>query len=395
MASPAPPPLCLYVHLPWCLRKCPYCDFHSLPQRGTLPEAAYGQALLQDFDAAVDITDGRPLTAIFFGGGTPSLFSPAAIAAILAGVARRATLAPDCEITLEANPGTLETGRFLAFRDAGVTRLSLGVQSVDDGLLQRLGRVHNGTQARAAIDAAAGAGFRTFNLDLMYGLPEQTVAQADTDIDAVLAAAPPHLSLYELTIEPHTAFARRPPPLPDDDTRATIEALVRARADAAGLTRYEVSAFARPGHRCRHNLNYWEFGDYLGIGAGAHGKLTQGHSIVRELRIADPQQYMRAPRAGIRRQSLTADDRVFEFLLNALRLTAGFAPALFTARTGLAWEQATTMLAPAVNDGLLTISADRCRATDRGQRFLDSILAAVLPAAVAPSPCGDPLHALD
>ncbi|MHB1565801.1 MAG: radical SAM family heme chaperone HemW [Acidiferrobacter sp.] len=395
MASPVPPPLCLYVHLPWCTRKCPYCDFHSLPQRGALPEAAYGQALLQDFAAAIDTTDGRPLTAIFFGGGTPSLFSPAAISAILAGIARRATLAPDCEITLEANPGTLEAGRFLAFREAGVTRLSLGVQSVDDGLLQRLGRVHDGTQARAAIAAAAGAGFRTFNLDLMYGLPGQTVAQADTDIDAVLAVAPPHLSLYELTIEPHTAFARRPPSLPDDETRATIETLMRARADAAGLTRYEISAFARPGDRCRHNLNYWEFGDYLGIGAGAHGKLTQGHSIVREVRTADPQQYMRAPRAGIRRQSLTTDDCVFEFLLNALRLTAGFAPALFTTRTGLAWEQATVMLAPAVNDGLLAISADRCRATDRGQRFLDSILAALLPATVTPSTYGEPLHALD
>lgn len=380
------PPLCLYVHLPWCTRKCPYCDFHSLPRRTALPEAAYVRALLEDLAAATDTIAGRPLAAIFLGGGTPSLFSPAAIAALLAGIAGRAALASDCEITLEANPSTLETGRFQAFRAAGVTRLSVGVQSVDDGLLQRLGRAHDAAQARAAIEAAASAGFRSFNLDLMYGLPGQTVAQAANDIDTVLTSAPPHLSLYELTIEPHTAFAERPPRLPDDDTRAMIETLVRERAAAAGLIRYEVSAFARPGHTCRHNLNYWEFGDYLGIGAGAHGKLTHGRTIIREVRSADPRQYLRAPRDGIRYQRLTTDDSFFEFFLNALRLTAGFAPALFTARTGLPWERAAARLAPAVREGLLTVSSDRCRATDRGQRFLDSILAPLLPVTRPASP---------
>ena len=288
------PPLSLYVHLPWCLRKCPYCDFNSHEWRGgpggdtlAIPEARYLDALVADLDAALPLIWGRTVHTIFIGGGTPSLFSPTAIDRLLGDLRARLKLAPDCEITLEANPGTFERDRFRAFRAAGVTRLSVGVQSFNDTHLAALGRVHDGAQAIAAIEEAASA-FETFNLDLMYALPGQTPAQLEADLDQALALAPPHLSVYHLTIEPNTYFAKHPPVVPEDDTAYDMLDRITERTGAQGLSRYEVSAYARDGHRCAHNLNYWQFGDYLGIGAGAHSKLSFAHRVVRQVRLRDP-----------------------------------------------------------------------------------------------------------
>ncbi|MGD9946441.1 MAG: radical SAM family heme chaperone HemW, partial [Burkholderiaceae bacterium] len=295
LGLPAPPPLSLYVHLPWCLRKCPYCDFNSHEWRdgGDIPEQRYVDALQADLEASLPSIWGRGVQTVFIGGGTPSLFSPAAIERLLTMIRTRVKLAPDAEITLEANPGTFETQRFAAFAQAGVTRLSIGVQSFSDDALRALGRVHDAAQARAAIEEAARA-FPTFNIDLMYALPGQTLDGLRRDLEAALAFEPPHLSLYHLTIEPNTLFARRPPPLPDDELAADMQALLEDMAGAAGLQRYEISAWARPGHRCRHNLNYWQFGDYLGIGAGAHGKLSFHDRIQRQARLRHPLRYMEA-----------------------------------------------------------------------------------------------------
>jgi len=307
LSLPQLPPLSLYVHLPWCLKKCPYCDFNSHewgPRSGgaaELPQARYLGALLADLEAALPLVWGRPVRSIFIGGGTPSLFDPAAIDQLLAGLRARLQLEPGCEVTLEANPGTFERDRFRAFRAAGVTRLSIGVQSFDDAKLQALGRVHDATQARAAV-AEAAACFETFNLDLMYALPGQTLAEFEADLNQALAFAPPHLSIYHLTIEPNTLFAARPPSgalaLPDEDLAFDMLDLITQRTAGAGLERYEVSAFARPGHRCQHNLNYWRFGDYLGIGAGAHGKLSFAHRVIRQQRLRDPLGYMQGAEAG-------------------------------------------------------------------------------------------------
>ena len=380
MSKASLPPLSLYIHLPWCVAKCPYCDFHSLAQRAPLPEGPYARALLDDLEQGQEGLQGRPIHTIFFGGGTPSLFSGAAIAEILEGVGRRAALAGDCEITLEANPGTIDNGRFRAFREAGVTRLSLGVQSLHDASLRRLGRIHDARTAHEAMEAAAGAGFRSFNIDLMYGLPDQTAAQAEADVRAALAVDPPHLSLYELTIEAHTAFAHDPPALPAEDERMAIEDAVTKAAGDAGYDRYEVSAYARPGYRCAHNLNYWRFGDYLGLGAGAHSKLSDAQGVTRMVRNADPAAYMADRDRIASRRRLARREIIFEFLLNALRLTEGFSRDMLRDRTGYDFMDLESLWAPAFARGLLEREGERMRTTPLGRRFLDALLAEFLAA---------------
>jgi putative oxygen-independent coproporphyrinogen III oxidase len=360
------PPLALYIHLPWCLRKCPYCDFNSHEwgaakhQRGPLPQRDYVRALLADLEASLPQVWGRPVVSVFIGGGTPSLFDPEVIGELLSQVRARLPLEPDAEITLEANPGTFERERFAAFRAAGVTRLSIGVQSFDDRFLRALGRVHDAAQARAAVEEAARH-FETFNLDLMYALPSQTLPDLQRDLDMALAVAPPHLSVYHLTIEPNTAFAHQPPVLPDDDTAATMLDAITERTAAAGLQRYEVSAYARRGHRCRHNLNYWQFGDYLGIGAGAHGKLSFAERIVRQVRWRDPARYVEQALAGqpvAQQHEVAARDLPFEFMLNALRLRDGFALRTFSERTGLPMKAVSATIEQARERGWLVVRDD-------------------------------------
>jgi oxygen-independent coproporphyrinogen-3 oxidase len=381
------PPLSLYVHLPWCLAKCPYCDFnsHALPRpdQGGLPESRYIEALIADLEASLPQVWGRPVHSVFIGGGTPSLFSADAIGRLLAAIRARLPLLPGCEITLEANPGSFERDRFRDFRKAGVTRLSVGVQSFDDAMLAKLGRVHDGAQARAALTEAAAA-FDTFNLDLMYALPGQSLAQLHADLDIALSFEPPHLSIYHLTIEPNTRFATAPPAhLPDDDLASDMLDAITDRTASVGLQRYEVSAFARSGHRCRHNLNYWQFGDYLGIGAGAHGKLSYPHRVVRQVRWREPNTYLERSMAG---QAMSNDDEVprsqlpFEFMLNALRLREGFALADFTARTGLAITAIAKPLAEAEARGLLERDFSRVWPSARGFDFLSDLQALFLPA---------------
>ena len=377
------PPLALYVHLPWCLKKCPYCDFNSHEaDRKELPEARYLDALVADLDAALPQVWGRRVVSVFIGGGTPSLFAPDSIDRLLADIRARLPLEPGCEITLEANPGTFERERFRAYRAAGVTRLSVGVQSFDDALLQRIGRVHDGAQARAAL-AEASAAFETFNLDLMYALPGQSLAQLHADLDAALSFAPPHLSIYHLTVEPNTAFANAPPLLPDDDAASDMLDAIAARTAAAGLARYEVSAFARPGHRCRHNLNYWQFGDYLGIGAGAHGKLSFPDRIVRQVRWREPAMYMARALAGAaisNEQAIAVDQLPLEYMMNALRLAEGFETVRFAERTGQSIAVIDAALQRALAQGLIE-PADagvRWRPTPRGFDFLSDLQALFL-----------------
>jgi oxygen-independent coproporphyrinogen-3 oxidase len=372
----APPPLGLYIHLPWCLRKCPYCDFNSHEAAsGGHPEAAYLDALRADLEAALPLVWGRSVQSIFIGGGTPSLFSPEGIERLLSDVRALMPLAPGCEVTLEANPGTFERERFRAFRGAGVTRLSIGVQSFDDAKLQALGRVHSRAQALAAAEEAAQA-FDTFNLDLMYALPGQTLAEAAEDLHTALALQPPHLSVYHLTIEPNTLFAVHPPVVPDDDLASEMLDQIVAMTGAQGLSRYEVSAFARPGHRCTHNLNYWQFGDYLGIGAGAHTKLSFPHRVVRQVRWREPAMYMQKALAG---QAVSNDEEVgrkalpFEFMLNALRLKDGFDLGLFRDRTGLPLSSIEAALQQAEQRGLLQRDWERAAPTPRGFDFLSDL----------------------
>jgi oxygen-independent coproporphyrinogen-3 oxidase len=405
----APPPLSLYVHLPWCLRKCPYCDFNSherapapaavaMPRSGAAGSAAapgagpaldpalerrYLDALCADLEQALPLVWGRRIHSVFIGGGTPSLFSPEGIDRLLADVRARLPLEPGCEVTLEANPGSFERERFRAFRACGVTRLSVGVQSFDDAALQRIGRVHDGAQARAALAEAAEA-FETFNLDLMYALPGQDLDALDRDLDTALSFAPPHLSIYHLTLEPNTAFARRPPVLPDDDTASAMLDRIVLRTGAAGLQRYEVSAFARGGHRCRHNLNYWGFGDYLGIGAGAHGKLSFPHRVVRQVKWREPSRYMDealAGRAVSNEHEVARRDLPFEFALNALRLREGFALQTFRERTGLPLSAVEPALAEAERRGLVERSSDRIVPTPLGFDFLTDLQSLFLPVA--------------
>ncbi|WP_119155642.1 radical SAM family heme chaperone HemW [Caldimonas tepidiphila] len=381
----APPPLSLYVHLPWCIRKCPYCDFNSHEWRGEggtgrPPEDRYLDALRADLESALPSVWGRRVHSIFIGGGTPSLFSPEAIDRLLADIRARLPLEPFCEVTLEANPGTFERERFRAFRAAGVTRLSIGVQSFDDAKLKALGRVHDRAQALAAVEEAQQA-FETFNLDLMYALPGQSLEECEADLRQALAFEPPHLSLYHLTLEPNTQFARRPPVLPDDDTAfEMLDRLIEGTA-AAGLQRYEVSAYARAGHECAHNLNYWRFGDYLGIGAGAHGKLSFPHRVIRQVRWREPARYIEQALAG---SPMSQDEEVprhalpFEFMLNAMRLKEGFALADFTERTGLPVTVLRKGLDEAERLGLVERDWTRVRPTVRGLDFLSDLQALFL-----------------
>jgi putative oxygen-independent coproporphyrinogen III oxidase len=370
------PPLSLYVHLPWCLRKCPYCDFNShevVPAE--MPEQRYLDALVADLETSLPLVWGRMIHSIFIGGGTPSLFSPQGIDRLLGDIRARLKLVPDCEITLEANPGTFEKDRFKAFRAAGVTRLSVGVQSFNDDHLKALGRVHDRAQALAAVDEAASS-FATFNLDIMYALPGQTLEQMEQDMAQALALAPPHVSIYHLTIEPNTFFARFPPRVPDDDTAYAMLDRITEMTAGAGIERYEVSAYAKPGHRCWHNMNYWEFGDYLGRGADPHGKLSFPHRIVRQVRFRDPKLYMDNALAGqavAQEGEVARADLPFEFMLNALRLKEGFALAQFCERTGLPITAIEQPLQEAERKGLLQRDLARVWPTSRGFDFLSDL----------------------
>jgi oxygen-independent coproporphyrinogen-3 oxidase len=380
------PPLSLYVHLPWCLKKCPYCDFnsHAVPAAAKeLPEARYIDALVADLESALPLVWGRRVQTVFIGGGTPSLFSPEAIARLLSELRARLPIEAGAEITLEANPGTFERDRFRAFRAAGVTRLSIGVQSFDDSMLAALGRVHDAAQARSAIEEAAQA-FDTFNIDLMYALPGQTLEMLAQELDTALSYEPPHLSVYHLTIEPNTVFARQPPVLPDDDLASRMLDLIVDKSSQAGLQRYEVSAFSRPGHRCRHNLNYWHFGDYLGIGAGAHGKLSFAHRILRQVRWREPAAYMKGAAQGqalSNEHEVGAADLPFEFMMNAMRLRDGFALREFEERTGLPPGRLDPALGEALQRGLVEVdaAAQWLRPSIRGFDFLSDLQALFLP----------------
>jgi len=378
----AQPPLSLYVHMPWCLKKCPYCDFNSHEIRtGEMPERAYLAALVADLESALPLVWGRSISSIFIGGGTPSLFSPDAIDRLLGDIRSRLQLEPDCETTLEANPGTFEKDRFRAFRQAGVTRLSVGVQSFNDEHLQALGRIHDRQQAIAAVEEASTA-FDTFNIDLMYALPGQTMPQLEQDMVQALALMPPHLSVYHLTIEPNTYFAKFPPRVPDDDAAYAMLDRITEMTAGAGMDRYEVSAYARRGHRCRHNLNYWQYGDYLGIGAGAHSKLSFPHRIVRQVRFREPRLYMDKARAGnalTQDNEVARDDLPFEFMLNALRLRDGFAMAQFSERTGLPITAIEQPLQEAQRKGLIERDRVRVRPTERGFDFLSDLQELFLP----------------
>jgi oxygen-independent coproporphyrinogen-3 oxidase len=376
------PPLALYVHLPWCVRKCPYCDFNSHVRRGALPERRYVDALITDLELDLAQPPGRPLESIFLGGGTPSLFSAGAVARLLEAVRKRIDCPPGIEVTLEANPGTVERGRFADYRAAGVTRLSIGAQSFNDSHLRALGRIHAAADTHHAVAEARAAGFANLNLDLMAGLPGQTVAGAQSDLEAALSLEPSHLSHYELTIEPNTRFHSRPPRLPGEEVRFAMQARCHERLRQAGFERYEISAFALAGRYCRHNLNYWRFGDYLGIGAGAHGKLTDAAGRVwRTAKLRHPLMYMEHAHGDARlhsRRSLRPADLAFEFMLNALRLPGGFTRALFEARTGLDPSAVAAPLRAGIDAGLLRATAGGWQPTGRGLLFLNDLQALFL-----------------
>ncbi|MEK6551654.1 MAG: radical SAM family heme chaperone HemW [Pseudomonadota bacterium] len=416
------PPLTLYVHLPWCVRKCPYCDFNSHAARAALPEDDYVTALLRDLEQEWPNSGGRPIETIFLGGGTPSLFSPESIARLIRGIRERADLHTDAEITLEANPGAAEAAiapslargprldpigdpsRFQGYRAAGVNRLSIGIQSFDDTKLKALGRIHGSAEALAAAKAARAAGFDNFNLDLMFGLPDQSVADAIADVETALSLAPAHLSTYQLTIEPNTLFHAQPPTLPDDDRIDDMQEAIGARLTAAGYRHYEVSAWAKPGRECRHNLNYWQFGDYLGIGAGAHGKITTtgdaqgrasaaggrtpGAAVTRRWKVKHPDAYLATvgTAAAIGGETRPAGrELAFEFLLNALRLNEGFTDQLFRERAGLDLELIRPSIERALARGLLIRDAHGIRPSEHGARFLNDLLVEFLPPAGAPA----------
>jgi len=372
------PPLALYIHIPWCVRKCPYCDFNSHERTGILPEAEYLNRLMLDVEGALPSVWGRRVMSIFIGGGTPSLFSPQSIDALLSGVRARLALDPQAEITLEANPGTVEAARFRGFRGAGVNRISIGVQSFDERMLGALGRIHSADEARRAIDAAL-ASFDNVNIDIMYALPGHTPAMARADLDAALRFGLPHVSAYQLTLEPNTVFWSKPPALPEHDVAADMQLVAEEELGAAGYEHYETSAFARPGRRCRHNLNYWQFGDYLGIGAGAHGKLSFPDRVTRHARAKQPNEYMK-PDARVEESVVPAAELPFEFMLNALRLVGGFDVALFSERTGLPFQIVQSRLEDAEKRGLVARDWKRIQPTERGRRFLNDLLEAFLPA---------------
>lgn len=380
MPALIPPPLALYVHLPWCVRKCPYCDFNSHAASGTPPFEAYVDALIRDLEFDLPLVWGRSVHSVFFGGGTPSLFPPAAIDRFLQAAGARLRFAPAIEITLEANPGTAEHGRFEDYRAAGVNRISFGIQSFDDVLLQRLGRIHDSRQAERAVKLAQDAGLSNLNLDLMYALPGQTIAQAEADLERAFALQPAHISHYQLTLEPNTVFFARPPQgIPDEDTSWEIQERCQARLAEAGYVQYEVSAYARPGQQCAHNLNYWGYGDYLGLGAGAHGKLTLGNeqTILRRWKHKHPQHYL--AHAGTA-QAIGGDERIaperrpFEFMLNALRLNGGFWLADFCARTGLDEADIAAPLDEAIARGWLVRNGDWLAPSALGRRFTNDVI---------------------
>jgi oxygen-independent coproporphyrinogen-3 oxidase len=376
------PPLALYVHIPWCVRKCPYCDFNSHEAHGDLPEERYVAALTADLEQALPFVWGRRVHCLFFGGGTPSLLSARALDEILCVIRARLPLSPDAEITLEANPGTFEARKFAEFRALGINRLSIGIQSFNPQHLRALGRIHDDQEARQAVDIAHST-FENFNLDLMYALPGQTLEQADADICSAIALAPTHVSAYHLTIEPNTWFHRHPPPVPDDELSATMQERLEERLAQAGYVHYETSAFARPGRECRHNLNYWRFGDYLGIGAGAHGKLSLPHRIFRQMRHKHPREYMERALQGKPVQEehdVPAADLPFEFMMNALRLVEGFPVQMFQERIGLPIGTVAKQLERAESVGLIERDPERIAPTLRGQRFLNELLQLFLPA---------------
>jgi oxygen-independent coproporphyrinogen-3 oxidase len=376
--------IAVYVHLPWCVRKCPYCDFNSHAAPGHIPEVAYVAALLADLDADLDLAAGRTVTSVFLGGGTPSLFGTDAIASLLTGLTARLPFAADVEITMEANPGTVEHGRFEGYAAAGVNRVSLGAQSFDAARLKVLGRIHGPEEIGIAVSELRAACITNFNLDLMYALPEQTTAGALSDLSAAIALGPAHLSHYQLTLEPGTAFYHRPPPLPDDDQAFEMQQECQRVLTAAGFGQYEVSAHARPGRQCQHNLNYWRYGDYLGIGAGAHGKLTVGDRIIRTEKPRMPREYLRravedAGSKGTRR-SVPGAELPFEYMLNALRLNEGFTLADFEHATGLVADSIGPGLAALATRTLIAETDGRWRPTELGFRFLNDLQAAFLPA---------------
>ncbi len=369
------PPLSLYVHFPWCVRKCPYCDFNSHEVKDGFPEQEYLEALRLDLEQALPLIWGRKIYSIFIGGGTPSLLSAAGLDRLLSDLRTLLPLDADIEITMEANPGTFEADKFRSYRQSGINRLSIGIQSFNSAHLQALGRIHDGGQAHKAVEIAH-ANFDNFNLDLMYALPRQTLAEARTDIQTAIGFAPPHLSLYHLTLEPNTLFAKFPPAVPDDDASADMQDMIGELTTEAGYGNYEVSAYAQPGRRARHNLNYWQFGDYLGIGAGAHSKLSFPHRIVRQMRYKHPQAYLQHIKAGTHIQEeaeIGRDALGFEFMLNALRLTEGFPPNLFAERTGLALNQIEKQLDLAERKGMLYRDHALIRPTPLGRRFLNDL----------------------
>jgi oxygen-independent coproporphyrinogen-3 oxidase len=375
------PPLSLYVHIPWCVKKCPYCDFNSHEARGEAPERDYVQALVADLEFALPQIWGRRVYSIFFGGGTPSLFSARAIEELLAAFRARLNLAADAEITLEANPGTFESVKFRDYRACGVNRLSVGIQSFNSAKLQALGRIHDGEEARRAVGIAQ-AHFDNINLDLMYALPQQTLQEAEQDIDTAASFGTGHLSAYQLTLEPNTLFYRHPPPLPDSELAADMQDMIEERLAGSAYVNYETSAFARPGRECGHNLNYWRFGDYLGIGAGAHSKLSFPDRILRQMRYKQPREYLQRTAAGSPVQeehALSRKDLGVEFMMNALRLTGGFEVALFAERTGLPISVVEQPLQEAVQRGLIARDHVRIAPTKRGQRFLNDLLQLFLP----------------
>lgn len=380
----ATPPLSLYIHIPWCVRKCPYCDFNSHEARDEIPEAAYIDALIADLEQDLPAVWGRTVETVFFGGGTPSLFSPEGIDRLLADVRARIPLKPEAEITLEANPGTVDHARFKGFREAGINRLSIGIQSFQPDLLKKIGRIHSDTEAITAVEAAHQAGFKNLNLDLMFGLPGQTQKQALQDLQIARDLQPAHISWYELTIEPNTWFHRHPPQRPDDDTLWEMQQAGRTLLEAAGYQRYEVSAYGRAQRQCRHNMNYWQFGDYLGIGAGAHAKIsdaaTQG--ITRTAKQRHPRNYLDNAHTNARISSsnrITPADALLEFAMNALRLDQGFSPAAFTAATGLSYTRIESIVNEGVADGLLSHDRSVIRTTPKGQHYLNELLQQWMP----------------
>jgi putative oxygen-independent coproporphyrinogen III oxidase len=383
MIAPEHIPLSLYIHIPWCVRKCPYCDFNSHNAPENLPQQQYVEALARDLEQDFTLAQGRTLQSIFFGGGTPSLFTPDAIKRILDNVESRVKFASDIEITLETNPGTVEHGPFAGYRDAGVNRISFGVQSFDDDALKRIGRIHSAGEAERAVKMAQDSGIDNINLDLMYALPEQTIDGALADVEKAILLQTPHLSHYQLTLEPNTQFAANPPKLPDDDSAWDMQEACQARLASAGLKQYEVSAYARDGTQCRHNLNYWNFGDYLGIGAGAHGKITETDGgIHRRWKVRAPRGFLEL--AGTQRgiggdDAIPAERLPFEFMLNALRLNCGFEMSTFEMRTGLSREVLVPILTDAQSRGLIDIDGDNVRASDFGFRFLNDTIGLFLP----------------